>query len=364
MRSTKRRRRADTRWLVGALVLILIAAGLAVFAFWPEGSPSSAGNQPAVTTTTVAATTTTTAGPHPVSTSAPAPSTTSLSTTTTAPPPTPPLAFDTGLAMEHIRALAADIGVRPSGSEAEDTAVSYAADYLTGLGYAVTVTEVPLPNGKTSHNVRAAKPGSSPWVLTLGGHLDSKPTTPGANDNASGVAVVLELARDLVDADITPSVEFVLFGAEEIIDSDRNHHHFGSRRYVADMTEQQRAALAGMISVDMVGYGQKLTIRNMGRGPQLLADMLLAASAEHSIPSAYSQDTGPTGFSDHEAFEAAGYPVAWLEWQDDPTYHKAGDTYEHCQPEVVRKSGEMLLDFLAGLSDPALASLADARKLQ
>jgi aminopeptidase YwaD len=156
----------------------------------------------------------------------------------------------------------------------------------------------------------------------------------------------------------------VLFGAEEIIDSNKNHHHYGSRRYVEDMTAQQRATLAGMVSVDMVGYGQQLTIRNMGRGPQLLTEMLLACSAEHGIPSAYSQDTGPTGFSDHEAFETAGYPVAWLEWQDDPTYHKAADTYEHCAPEAVRQSGEMLLDFLGGLSDEALASLADARNLE
>jgi aminopeptidase YwaD len=266
--------------------------------------------------------------------------------------------------MEHLQALASGIGVRPSGSEAEDAAVSYATGYLTGLGYSVAVTEVPLPNGKTSHNVQAVKLGSSPWVLTVGGHLDSKKTTPGGNDNASGVAVILELARDLVDADITPSLEFVLFGAEEIIDSDRSHHHFGSRRYVETMTEQQRTALAGMVSADMVGYGQELTIRNMGRGSQLLTDMLLASSAEHGIPSSYSQDTGPTGFSDHEAFEAAGYPVAWLEWQDDPTYHKAGDTYEHCDPDVVRQSGEMILDFLASLSDAELASLADARVLE
>jgi aminopeptidase YwaD len=159
-------------------------------------------------------------------------------------------------------------------------------------------------------------------------------------------------------------VEFVLFGAEEIIGSDKNHHHYGSRRYVEDMTEQQRAALAGMVSVDMVGYGQELTIRNMGRGPQLLTDLLLASSAERGISSSYSRDTGPTGWSDHEAFEDAGYPVAWLQWQDDPTYHKAGDTYEHCDHEVVRQSGEMLLDFLSGLSDEALASLADARTLE
>jgi aminopeptidase YwaD len=364
MKRTRRKRRADTPWLVAALVLVLIAAGLAVFAFWPDGSPPGAGNLPVATTTAPATATTMPVGPDPVATSVPVPSSTSLSTTTTEPPPTPPLAFDTGLAMEHIRALATVIGVRPSGSEAENAAVSYAADYLAGLGYSVVVTDVPLPNGKTSHNVRAVRPGSSPWVLTLGGHLDSKTTTPGGNDNASGVAVVLELARDLVDADITPTVEFVLFGAEEIIGSDKNHHHYGSRRYVEDMTEQQRAALAGMVSVDMVGYGQELTIRNMGRGPQLLTDLLLASAAERGISSSYSRDTGPTGWSDHEAFEDAGYPVAWLEWQDDPTYHKAGDTYEHCDSEVVRQSGEMLLDFLAGLSEAALASLAEVRTLE
>lgn len=266
--------------------------------------------------------------------------------------------------MEHIRALAGDIGVRPSGSAAEDAAVDYSAAYLTSLGYEIAITEAPLPNGKTSHNVRAVKQGSSQWVLTVGAHLDSKSSTPGGNDNASGVAVVLELARDLAAADITPTVELVLFGAEEIIDSDRNHHHYGSRCYARDMTEQQRAALAGMISVDMVGYGQQLLIRNMGRGPQLLTGLLLECAAEHGILSTYSLDTGPTGWSDHEAFEDAGYPVAWLQWDDDPTYHQAGDTFGHCDAEVVRQSGEMLLDFLAGLTDAALTSLADARDLE
>ncbi len=362
MRPTTRRRRQDTRLLIGALVLLLVAAGLAIFVFWPGANPSTPGDQP-TTTTAPAATTTTPMTSDPVTTSAPAPSSTSLPTTTL-PPPTPPLAFDAGLTMEHIQALAVDIGARPSGSEAEDAAVSYAAGYLTGLGYSVAVTQVPLPNGKTSHNVRAVKPGSSHWVLTVGGHLDSKTTTPGGNDNASGVAVVLELARDLVDADITPSLEFVLFGAEEMIDSDSSHHHFGSRRYVEDMSEQQRTALAGMISVDMVAYGQDLKVRNMGRGPQLLTDMLLTRSTEAGIPCSYSRDTGPTGSSDHEAFETAGYPVAWLEWRDDPTYHKAGDTYEHCDLEVVRQSGAVLLDFLTGLSDADLASLADARTIE
>jgi Zn-dependent M28 family amino/carboxypeptidase len=264
--------------------------------------------------------------------------------------------------MSHIEALAADIGIRKEGTEAEAAGAQYAADYLEGLGYTVEVTDVPLPNGLVSHNVRAVKEGASPMVVVVGGHLDSKSTSPGANDNASGCALVLELARDFRDADVQATLEFVLFGAEEITGNDSSQHHHGSRRYVATMSEDQRSALVGMISADLVAYGDELLVRTMGRGPSLLADMLLAFSADAGIASRYEQDPGSSGWSDHEAFELAGYPVAWLEWQDDPAYHTAGDTFEHCDPQVLGQTGRMLRDFLLGLTGEDLSQLADARE--
>ncbi len=104
-----------------------------------------------------------------------APSTsTILITTTTAAVRLPPLAFDTARAMEHIRDLAIGIGIRPGGSVAEYKAAMYAADYLSEIGYDPVVTEVPLPNGKTSHNVTAVKNGASPLTVVVGAHLSTR----------------------------------------------------------------------------------------------------------------------------------------------------------------------------------------------
>ena len=139
-------------------------------------------------------------------------STTASTVTTTEPAPREPLAFSSTRAMGHIKRLAQDIGIRPGGSAAEDEAAAYVSDYLADLGYQPVITEVPLPNGRTSHNVIAVKKGTSPLTVLICGHLDTKKTTPGGNDNASGTAAVLELARDVADADITPTIVFALFG--------------------------------------------------------------------------------------------------------------------------------------------------------
>ena len=70
---------------------------------------------------------------------------------------------------------------------------------------------------------------------------------------------------------------------------------------------------------------------------------------------------GP-GWSDHEAFERAGYPVAWLEWRNDPVYHTAADTSGHIVKSRLRTTGSLLLAFLYGLGDDELAALEDSRR--
>jgi Zn-dependent M28 family amino/carboxypeptidase len=265
--------------------------------------------------------------------------------------------------MSHIKALAEDVGPRKSGTTAEDQALVYAKTYLQDLGYQVDTIPVTLPGGRSSRDLRAVKQGRSNSVVMVGGHIDSKAGAPGGNDNASGVAVTLELARDLRDADLQATVEFVIFGAEEMTDSNPDHHHYGSRQFVEALTSAQRSALVAMISVDMVGYGEEFTVRTMNRGPQLLRNMVKAYSDANGLPARYTKDTSRYGWSDHEPFELAGYPAVWLEWREDPAYHTARDTYAHCRPLVIQSTGDMLLSFLAQLSEADLESLAAARRL-
>ena len=218
MRRSGRGRSTSSRyldWLIGVIAALLIALVVTTLALWPREGFSCAEQLPAESVVTLlpsplSASTTV----APTTTTVPPTTTTAPPTTTTLPPaPAPALTFDGTLAMSHLQALAAGIGPRKSGTDAEDAAVRYASDYLQSLGYQVVTTEVALPNGEVSHNVRATKGGASSSVILVGAHIDCKATAPGGNDNASGVAVVLELARDLLGAGTVPTLQFVLFGA-------------------------------------------------------------------------------------------------------------------------------------------------------
>lgn len=268
--------------------------------------------------------------------------------------------LDQQAAMVHLRKLASDIGVRLAGSPAEGQAAAYAADYFAGLGYQPQVTAVPLPNGRLSHNVVAVKQGTSPLTIVVGGHMDSKPPAPGGNDNASGAAAVLELARCLKDVSLIPTVMFVLFGSEEMIDSNPDHHHYGSRAFVAGLTREEAADLVGMISLDMVGYGNAFHARTMGQGSLLLSDLARSQAGQLGFPISYLRDPSRYGYSDHEPFERAGYPVVWIEWREDPLYHTAGDTYEHCNPSRVRQAGQLVARLLRALTVEDLQALRAA----
>ena len=271
-------------------------------------------------------------------------------------------AFDAAQAMIHLRRLADDIGVRQGGTPGEAAAARYVADYLISLCYAVSIRPVALPNGRVSHDVVAVKKGTSRDTIVVGAHVDTKVPSSGANDNASGSAAVLELARDLKDTAIVPTVEFVLFGTEEMIDADGDHHHYGSRAFVRGMTAQERADLVGMIAIDMVAYGESFVARTMGQGPQRMSAMLRAYAPARGVSLGYLRDTGAYGWSDHEPFERAGYPAVWIEWRDDPTYHTVDDTSAHCLPDRLAQTGDLVLGFLRSLGPGELDSLRAARR--
>jgi aminopeptidase YwaD len=272
------------------------------------------------------------------------------------------LAFDTSSAMARLYQLSVVIGPRKGGTVAELAAAQYGVDYLTSLGYSPTLMDVSLPNGTTSHNVIAVKPGASPLTIVVGGHMDSKLPSPGGNDNGSGSATVLELAHALKDVTLVPTVIFVLFGQEETVAGSADDHHWGSRRYVASMTAEERADLVGMISLDMVGNGQTFYYRTMERGPRAMRDLMQSYASAVRANIKYLKDSSTYGYSDHEPFELSGLPSVWLEWRDDPAYHSSGDTYAHCSAACVERAGKFALGFLADLDMSDLYYLRAAKR--
>ncbi len=262
---------------------------------------------------------------------------------TSAPAPQP-ASFDTSLAMSHVAYLSQSIGDREQGTAGESAAALYVQGQLSSYGYAVAAQSVPIPvTGRTTQNITAVLPGTQRpgRTVVLGAHIDTK-GGPGANDNATGVGVLLELARVLkINMRQVPTVEFAFFGGEEIASGGSpDQHHWGSQHFLDSLPPEERQQLAGMISVDMVGAGDRFYVNSMGLSRQTLRDMILTLGSARGMTC--RQDPG---WSDHEPFERAGIPSAWLEYTGGNPYHEPTDVFASVDQSHVATAGSLLQEF-------------------
>jgi hypothetical protein len=289
---------------------------------------------------------------HPTRSTPPA---TPAPTTTTPqppppPPPAPPPMFDATAAYETVRSLSEGIGPREATSAGFGQAAGLVEQRFAVLGYTVRRQEFPVPAGVswgvpvpagTSVNVIAEPPGFDPArrYLVVGAHLDTVPQAPGAEDNGSGVAVVLELARMAAAQPPPVPVVFIAFGAEEPRGRGDDLHHFGSRAYVAALTPPARAALIGAISLDRVGVGGVVPVCTGGVGPATLADALLAQSPTTGVPvSGICQNRA----SDHWSFERAGLTGARVGSTPYAAYHSPADRINVVDPAQLDRTGRLV----------------------
>lgn len=140
----------------------------------------------------------------------------------------------------------------PLGSAGElERAVAYVEGALGALGLATRRAPFRF-RGRAFDNVVAELPGADPAAprVLVGAHLDTIRGTPGADDNASGVAGVLECARLLAGLRPRATVEFVAFNLEE---RQGWTYRVGSRRWTAD-ARRARVRYRGALVLEMIGY--------------------------------------------------------------------------------------------------------------
>jgi len=193
---------------------------------------------------------------------------------------------------------------------------------------------------RDSQNV-VAQPQDGECHVVAGGHYDSVPAGPGANDNASGTATVVEMARVLAADGEFDDVCFVLFGAEEI-------GLIGSAHFVESLTPVEEETLEAMLNFDMVGVG----IQWLFAGSPSMTD-LAAAEAEERDLEYIVESSLPIG-SDHASFINAGIPAVFFHSlfvvvSDDPHYHTAEDRAEHVQSTRMAEVAELGLAVIDAL---------------
>jgi Zn-dependent M28 family amino/carboxypeptidase len=256
--------------------------------------------------------------------------------------------------MATVRKLAGQIGPREATSPAFRTAATWVEQEFAALGYDVQRQALHVPSGVSwgvpvkageTWNVVARPPGmkkGDPYLF-VGAHLDTVPQAPGAEDNASGIGVVLEVARLAAAAPTRLPVVFVAFGAEEPRGSGDSRHHYGSRAMVARMSAAERKALRGMVALDRVGVGQQVPVCDGGLGSASVARSVRRDAHAIGVP---TSNCGVNRSSDHWSFELAGLPGARIGGTTYAQYHSARDLPPVVDVAQLGRSGRVLWAWL------------------
>ena len=157
-------------------------------------------------------------------------------------------------------------------------------------------------------NVIADLPGRRPGVVLLGAHLDSVANGPGINDNGSGTALVLEVARQARRLRVRPrhGLRFAFWGAEEL-------GLIGSTSYVQSLSTANRSRIRGVLNLDMVGSRNFVRVVYDGDGQPSGSQRIENAFRAHFAGRRLAvEEASLGGGSDHAAFARAGIPVGGL----------------------------------------------------
>lgn len=259
--------------------------------------------------------------------------------------------FDADDALIHATVLSATIGERVVGSEGEYRSTAWLAAVLVNLGYTVEVqpfTFVSRGEARVGMNVVAVKEGQPGYgTIYVGAHHDTAPNPfngPGANDNAAGVSVMLEAADVLANQEISPTIKFIAFGAEEL-------GLAGSERYAEDLPSEEKMTAIGMLNLDCVGIGEQLQMHVIQSDDLDFAQSLAVDADKISVNLSAS--------SDHHSFARVGIPAVLFSMRDPeqqacgPNYHSADDTIDTLESEAIQRVGTNLVTAIQGLSEQA-----------
>jgi aminopeptidase S len=269
----------------------------------------------------------------------------------------------------HLKALQsiadANGDTRASGTSGYEESARYIEDQLRAAGYSPvrqTFSFKGEGRGKPkveSFNILADTQGSAERTVVVGAHLDSVKDGPGIDDNGSGVAAVLETARWMKEAGITPAnrVRFAFWGGEE-------DGLYGSQHYVDSLSKAEIGQTASYLNVDMVASPNGVRSVHDGdgtdyghagpAGSKAIEDILFRYFKENSLP---AETTPFDGGSDYDAFLSAGIPGGGLFTGDqkkktqaqaqtyggeagkhlDPCYHQACDTIANTNPDLLKE---------------------------
>ena len=241
---------------------------------------------------------------------------------------------------------------RPINSDAIQNVKEYISEYFGNQGY--DNIEYQKFEYNDENNENAIRHSSQADVfLASTAHYDSAEDSVGANDNGSGVAAVLELARILKDTEIPYNIKFILFSGEE-------KYMLGSRWYVGKLTEDERKQIIGVINIDTIAEKSDLGYMAMiegnkrpdnaeydDEGLKKLAELNKNSMSELFTPSDRFFLTMATN-SDHYPFALVNIPAVSIvqDWQDGLNVNDSSDVKENMDIQRIVEVIDQVMEVL------------------
>ena len=263
-----------------------------------------------------------------------------------------PPVFDSRRAFQDLEFQVA-LGPRISGSQAHEGVRQWLNKTLADLGWEVENQSVDY-SGQEIHNIIGKREIGEeyPWVI-LGAHYDSRliadrdPTienrtqpVPGANDGASGVAVLTELAR-VIPTDLQANVWIVFFDAEDNGNIPGYQWILGSRAFVENLESFPDT----VVIVDMVG-DKDLNIYIEKNSSEHLVREIWEIAASLGYGDHFINQPKHSIIDDHLPFIQAGIPAIDIIDFDYPYWHTISDTVDKVSSKSLGIVGEVVLNWL------------------
>lgn len=266
-----------------------------------------------------------------------------------------PLQFDPQCALQHVQTQV-EFGPRTPGSIAHQKTIAYIQKELGKTGWAVEIQQTELM-GHPISNIIAKRGKGSEWII-LGAHFDSRffadhdenaanqnLPVPGANDGASGVAVLLELAR-VMPKSIDQEIWLVFFDAEDQGRIEGWDWILGSRAFADSLTSLPDS----VVVIDMIGDSD-LTIYREKSSDQTITDSIWQKAADLGYEKSFINEEKYSILDDHLPFLELGIPAIDIIDFDYPYWHTIADTVDKVSAESLSIVGNTLLSWLEDKSD-------------
>jgi Zn-dependent M28 family amino/carboxypeptidase len=230
------------------------------------------------------------------------------------------------------------LGPRPAGSPAsKKLAARLKAELPNGRFQAVP--------GGLRNVVGSVRGRDSSRTVVVGAHYDTKdlPGFVGANDAASGTALVVELARSIEPKQLRPSVVFILFDGEESPDDSHDFYETGLRGSKVAAPRYKKAE--AMILLDFVG-DRDLSLPREGYSDPALWRRLRAAARRVGTAAVFPPGSQLAILDDHYPFHLLGVPSIDLIDFDYPCWHRTCDNLSRVSKRSLDAVGETVYELL------------------